>query len=392
MFKRTRIGLLFRPLMLAGFMLLLLGRIDAADAPSSSSYVLQGDLPEIARKGTIRFLVHGEADHLPRAGDPRAAERTLAEDLAERLGVTPVFISVAEQDDLISELNEGHGDVIIGSLAITPQRSRQIAFSRPIRFVDQLVVVRSSDTSIQSMEDLAGQEVTLREGSSYAEALDQSKVKGVKIKVASQRLQTLDILQKVGRGQEKVTIADSDLFFAAQTFAPNIRSPFKLLEKQPIAWGMRRASGDLKAAVDAFLVEQALTEDGDESYLADLEEIKKRKVLRVLTRNTSTTFFIYKGEQLGFEYELVREFAKSIGVRVSFIIPPSREALLQYLAEGKGDLIAAGMTRTPEREKNFAFSAPYQFVSELLIVPAKDTTTKGLSDLKAAVDPFVTKL
>jgi len=261
-------------------MLLLLGRIDAADAPSSSSYVLQGDLPEIARKGTIRFLVHGEADHLPRAGDPRAAERTLAEDLAERLGVTPVFISVAEQDDLISELNEGHGDVIIGSLAITPQRSRQIAFSRPIRFVDQLVVVRSSDTSIQSMEDLAGQEVTLREGSSYAEALDQSKVKGVKIKVASQRLQTLDILQKVGSGQEKVTIADSDLFFAAQTFAPNIRSPFKLLEKQPIAWGMRRASGDLKAAVDAFLVEQALTEDGDESYLADLEDQKTQSLAR----------------------------------------------------------------------------------------------------------------
>jgi len=45
-------------------------------------------------------------------------------------------------------------------------------------------------------------------------------------------------------------------------------------------------------------------------------------------------------------------------------------------------LIVAGMTRTPEREKKFAFSARYQFVSELLIVPAKDKTTKGLPDLK----------
>jgi len=90
----------------------------------------------------------------------------------------------------------------------------------------------------------------------------------------------------------------------------------------------------------------------------------------------------FPGEQLGFEYEVAKEFAKSLGVRLEIVIPPSREALLEYLATGKGDLIAAGMTRTPEREKSFAFSAPYQFVSELLIVPAKDTTTHGLSDLK----------
>lgn len=145
---------------------------------------------------------------------------------------------------------------------------------------------------------------------------------------------------------------------------------------------MRKNNSDLKAAIDAFLVEHALTEFKGDAYAADLEEIKKRKVLRVLTRNSSTTFFIYKGEQLGFEYEFAQEFAKSLEVRLELIIPPSREALLQYLEEGKGDLIAAGMTKTPEREQKFAFSAPYQFVSELLIVPAKDTTTQGLSSLK----------
>ena len=56
--------------------------VDAADAPSSPVYVVKGDLAEVKSKGAIRFLVHGEADYLPRAGDPRAAERALAEDLA----------------------------------------------------------------------------------------------------------------------------------------------------------------------------------------------------------------------------------------------------------------------------------------------------------------------
>jgi membrane-bound lytic murein transglycosylase F len=354
----------------------------AADAPPADLYVLKGDYGEISRKGMIRFLVHGGADYLPRSGDPRAAERALAEQLANRLGVKAVFISVAEQDDLIGQLNEGYGDVIVGSLAITAARSKRIAFSRPIRFVDQLVVVHASDTSVQALADLAGREVTVREGSSYAEALDNARVKGVRIKVAPETMQTFELLQGVNRGEEKITVADSDLFTAAKTFAPNIRSPFKLFEKQPIAWGLRRNNPDLKAAIDAFLVEHALTGGEDEVYFADLSEIKKRKVLRVLTRNTSSTFFIYKGEQLGFEYELAKEFAKSIGVLLEIVIPTSREALLDYLASGKGDLIAAGMSRTAEREKRFSFSAPYQFVSELLIVPTKDKTTKGLNDLK----------
>ncbi|HEX6801753.1 MAG TPA: transporter substrate-binding domain-containing protein [Candidatus Binatia bacterium] len=345
-------------------------------------YVLKGDYGEIAGKGTIRFLVHGEADYLPRSGDPRTAEHALAEQLANRLGVKAVFISVAEQDDLVDQLNDGYGDVIIGSLAITAARSKRIAFSRPLRFVDQLIVVQTVDTSVQALADLAGAEVTVREGSSYAEALDNARVKGMRIKVAPGTMQTFDLLQKVGRGEEKITVADSDLFAAAKAFVPNIRSPFKLAEKQPIAWGLRRNNPNLKAAIDAFLVEEALTSGEDEIYFADLSEIKKRKVLRVLTRNTSTTFFIYKGEQLGFEYELAKEFAKSIGVLLEIVIPPSREALLDFLASGKGDLIAAGMTRTAEREKRFSFSLPYQFVSELLIVPTKDKTTKGLNDLK----------
>ncbi|HYB43393.1 MAG TPA: transporter substrate-binding domain-containing protein, partial [Candidatus Methylomirabilis sp.] len=272
--------------------------------------------------------------------------------------------------------------VIIGSLAITAERSKRIAFSRPIRFVDQLVVVRTSDTSIQELADLAGQEVTVREGSSYAEALRASSVKGIRIKAAPESLQTLDLLQRVARGEEAITVSDSDLFAAALSFAPNLRSPFKLLERQPIAWGLRKSNSDLKAAIDSYLVEHALTESREAAYRADLDEIKRRKVLRVLTRNTSSTFFIYRGEQLGFEYELAREFAKTLGVRLEVVIPPSREALLQYLESGRGDLAAAGMARTPERERRYALSAPYQFVSELLIVPAKDTKTRGLPDLK----------
>src|SRR5262245_57820508 len=59
-----------------------------AQTASQPPYTLKGDLAEIKSKGTLRFLFHGEADHLPRAEDPRAAERGLAEAVAQRLGLT----------------------------------------------------------------------------------------------------------------------------------------------------------------------------------------------------------------------------------------------------------------------------------------------------------------
>lgn len=202
------------------------------------------------------------------------------------------------------------------------------------------------------------------------------------MKPAPETADTFELLQTVSRGEERITVADSDIFAAARPFAPNIASPCKLAERQPIAWGVRKDNNDLKATLDAFLVEHALTEFKGEPHVVDLPEIQKRKVLRVLTRNSSSTFFIYKGEPLGFEYELAQGFAKSLGVRLEIIVPPSREALFQYLDEGRGDLIAAGLTKTAERESKYAFSAPYQFVNELLVVPADDTATRSLADLK----------
>jgi membrane-bound lytic murein transglycosylase F len=358
----------------------------AAAIPSEPppSYLLTGDLPEIQKKGFLRFLVPGSVDHLPRAQDPRAIERQVAVDIASRLGLQPVFVPVAESDHYWSELAEGHGDVVVAAMTITKDRSEKAAFTRPIRFVKQVIVVKADDTSIKAVEDLAGKEVTVRMSSAYADTLKElaGKVPTMKIKAASEREDTIDLIQKVARGEEKITVADSDILAAAMTFEPGVRAAFDLTEKDPIAWAVRKDAGQLKNALDAALVEKALTSHKEDSYLADLDEIKKKRVLRVLTRNASNCFFLYRGEQLGFEYELAQDFAKTLGVRLEIIVPPTREALLEWVQQGRGDIVAAGLTSTAEREKAVEFTAPYLTVSELVVVPASDTTTKELADLK----------
>lgn len=358
-------------------------------APPPESYELVGDLPAITAKQKIRFLVAATPDHLPRAGDPRTLDVALAEDFAAKLGLEAVIVPVVERDRLFAELNAGRGDVVIASLAITKARQQEVAFTRPLRVVKELVVVAkkvagNDGAKIREPKDLGGKKVTVRPSSSYAASLEalKSTVPTLEVKAAGEHEDTLDLIQKVARGEEQATVADSDLFEVAQTFEPNVEAAFELTAKSPIGWAIRKDAVELKNALDAFLVEKALTAHQELTYAADLAEIKKRRVLRVLTRNASNCYFLYRGEQLGFEYELARAFAKALGVRLEIQVAPSREALFTYLQEGRADMIAAGLTITPERQKSFEFSRPYLEVSELVVLPAKDGKVQELADLR----------
>lgn len=353
----------------------------AADAPA---YLDKGDLTELKKHGTLRFLVRSLGERLQREGDPGLAEQKLAKRFAEKLEMRAVFIEHEELEDMFKALEAGEGDIIAASLAITPERAARAAFSRPIRTVKQQVVVKADDASVTKLEDLDGKEVTVRASSSYAAALkkQQEKLKNLKIKDAAETDDTYALIQAVGRGEAKITVADNDILEDAMQVEKGVKAAFTLTDKDPIAWALRKENPELKNRLDAFLIEGALTAFKDKTYKADLKGIKEKDVLRVLTRNTSTSYFVYRGEQLGFEYELMQNLTKELDVRLEIVVPPTRKALAQYLTEGRGDIVAAGLTITDERKKDFDFGAPYNFVSELLVVPATDTKTQGLADLK----------
>ena len=324
-------------LLLVGAVAGLGARQASAAAGGTPDATATGDLPAIQKTGALRLLVTAP-ENLQRAGDPKREELALAVAFARKVGLRAVPVVVSDRSQLIPALRAGRGDVIVGSLAVTPGRAGEIAFTRPVRLVAQQVVVPKADRSIRRPADLAGKTVTVRASSSYASTLArlQPRVKGLEIKAARETEDTFDLIQKVARGEEAITVADSDILAVALTFEPGVKAAFTLTDRDLIAWGVRKENPALKSALDAFLVERALTGYKDRGARADLDAIRKRGTLRVLTRNSSTTYFLHRGEELGFEYELVREFARTLGVRLELVIPPSREALATYLREGKG--------------------------------------------------------
>ena len=120
---------------------------------------------------------------------------------------------------------------------------------------------------------------------------------------------------------------------------------------------------------------------GRPDHPRSLEEIVKSGYIRVLTRNNDTSFFIYRGHRMGFDYELGKKLAQSLGIRVDMIITQSWEEMLPALLKGEGDVIAAELTVTPERQKQVLFAEPWGHTREVVVWKDGSPPIKSAEDL-----------
>ena len=112
-------------------------------------------------------------------------------------------------------------------------------------------------------------------------------------------------------------------------------------------------------------------EDGESNDLGKnkdyLKEILERGELRAITTYSGTTYFLYRGEPMGFEYELLQQFTEQLGVDLKMVIAEDENELINMLKEGKGDLIAYGYTILEERKEHIDFSEPLYYSSQVLV-------------------------
>ncbi len=128
----------------------------------------------------------------------------------------------------------------------------------------------------------------------------------------------------------------------------------------------------------------------NEKCTDDLEGLVEKRYIRVLTTFNKTNFFISGSRICGFEYSLLQDYIRSlnkgIGRKelkvVAEFIPVPYDRLIPRLVEGFGDIAAAGLTITPERQKRVAFTNPYlTHVDELVVTNHTTQELKTLEDL-----------
>lgn len=91
----------------------------------------------------------------------------------------------------------------------------------------------------------------------------------------------------------------------------------------------------------------------------DLDAIVARGYINALVDNNSVSYFIYKGQPMGYEYELLTLFAKHLKVDLKIQVTSGIDRAMDQLNKGEGDIIAFPLTVTKERKKYVNFTNPH---------------------------------
>jgi membrane-bound lytic murein transglycosylase F len=117
----------------------------------------------------------------------------------------------------------------------------------------------------------------------------------------------------------------------------------------------------------------------------DLEQIKDRGYITALVDNSSTGYFIYKGQPMGYEYELLQRLAKHLDVELNIKVTKGMNDAFVQLQEGEGDIIANSLTVTKARKKYFAFTDSHYSTRQVLVQKKpdnwRDMTLDGIEEV-----------
>ncbi len=119
---------------------------------------------------------------------------------------------------------------------------------------------------------------------------------------------------------------------------------------------------------------------------SQLERVQEKGVLRVLTRNSATTYYEGPFGPTGLEYDLAAGFAEFLGVKLKIDTPDTLSRILLEIQTGNADLAAAGLTVTEEREAYINFGPSYQRITPQLVYRIGTRSPQNLDSLSGNLE------
>lgn len=116
-----------------------------------------------------------------------------------------------------------------------------------------------------------------------------------------------------------------------------------------------------------------------------LQSVRDSGTLHVLTRNAATTYFVGPHGAEGLEFELAKAFADYLGVSLKISTDDNLKSILEKVEDNDVHFAAAGLTVTPEREKQVRFSTPYQHITQQLVYSHANSKPKSFDDVTGGV-------
>jgi len=308
-------------------------------------YVETGDIDALRRRGKIRFanVARAHIEELPRLRWGMPHEDELAREFADRLELELQIQEFPTDQAAQQALRDGLVDAIVGRSGdgIAPP-GEGIAESTAFNRIPGVLVSRTG-AAPQTLDELSGRTVSFGLQSSLIGAGDLIKERN-----SSVQIDTIDVksaeeaIDMMLDGGVDVTLAERWVAEAVAEVHPDLEIGAEFGEIVYTA-AVRESNPDLLRLINDFAFQVLpVGEDGSELF-GDLDEIKERRVLRVLTINGPSSYYVYKGDLVGFDLDLVRMFADEQNLIVQMVVAPSTDLLELWLKRGIGDMIGAGI-------------------------------------------------
>lgn len=102
-------------------------------------------------------------------------------------------------------------------------------------------------------------------------------------------------------------------------------------------------------------------------FVRDLNEIRNNGKLVVVTDFNSINYFIYKGQPLGFQYEMLQELSDHLGIEIEVRVNNDLGKNFEDLITGDVDIIASNLTILKDRKERVEFTIPHSQTRQVLV-------------------------
>jgi membrane-bound lytic murein transglycosylase F len=137
---------------------------------------------------------------------------------------------------------------------------------------------------------------------------------------------------------------------------------------------MGKKKGILLAVVGIFLVLGGLAylnnwfiKAAIPEFILDKEGIQARGTLRVAVDDNSSSYYIFRGRRMGYEYELLLDLGKRLGVQVEFVVVATIDDAFTQLQDGRVDLIAMNLQQNADTEREVSYTKAIGSMSTVLV-------------------------
>lgn len=120
-----------------------------------------------------------------------------------------------------------------------------------------------------------------------------------------------------------------------------------------------------------------------ERVAVDFGQIKKKGELTIITLYSSTSYFIYKEEPMGYDYDLAQDFCDHYGLTLKVKTAENVKKLIEMLNSGEGDLIAYALPIQNDKKDSVIYCGLQQISHQVLVQQANkgDTIIKDVTGL-----------